>query len=379
MRGLHFLLVLLPLCCACNSGGPSGSRPPAGPTFYTITVSPNATKGAAIMSTQPTDINASGEIVGTVGYDADAGLNLTGFFESPEGSVTTVPVPTSSWGQGQGTECLGINASGTAACIDLEGMGSASSSEYPNHPSSTFTQTSHGRPKLISIPGNNVLSSTINDPGDVAGTDADVTAGVAHGFLLTRAGAFTSFDLPASCNFSAAYVFTVARITDKDEIIGTFSDANAVSHGFTRSADGTIRQIDPPGALAQANHGTSLNDINSGGTIVGSVYTSSGDQSFSLASDGSFTVFNPPGTGPSGSSANGINTAGVIVGTYTDTNSVQHGYIRNLDGTFTVLDDPNAGQSPGTGTSAGRINDTDQIIGTYTTGKGTLANGFVRK
>ena len=377
MLRLHVFFLLLPLCSACNSGSPSGRTDPAAtPTFYTINVPPDSATGAAITSTLPTDINARGEIVG---YDMDAKLVLRGFFQSPEGALTAVPVPTSASGHGQGTECFGINASGTAACLDLEGISSISSSEYPNHASSAFTQTSDGRPKLISIPGNNVLSSAINDRGDVAGTYANVMAGVAYGFLLTRTGTFTSFVLPGSFNFSAAYIFTVARITGADEIIGTFYDTNGVAHGFIRSADGEIKRVDPPGAVSQANHGTSLNDINSGGTIVGSAYTSSGNQSFSLAPDGSFTVFDPPGTGPSGSSAHGINSAGIIVGTYTDTSSVQHGYMRNLDGTFTVLDDPNAGQTPGTGTSAGRINDTGQIIGTYTTGNGNLTNGFVRK
>jgi len=64
--------------------------------------------------------------------------------------------------------------------------------------------------------------------------------------------------------------------------------------------------------------------------------------------------------------ANGINNAGVIVGTYQDSNHAYHGYI--LDGSnVTTLDDPN-----GTNTETGHCNLSGalQVVGSYTNSAG---------
>jgi hypothetical protein len=47
-----------------------------------------------------------------------------------------------------------------------------------------------------------------------------------------------------------------------------------------------------------------------------------------LLSNGVFTSFDPPGTGPNGSDAAGINPGGVIVGLFADALGAVHGFIR---------------------------------------------------
>jgi uncharacterized membrane protein len=89
--------------------------------------------------------------------------------------------------------------------------------------------------------------------------------------------------------------------------------------------------------------------------------------SFLRASDGTYTVFDPPGTGSKGSSATGINANGVVVGNYTDSNLVSHGYIRKTDGSFTTIDDPNAPLTGifALGTYINHVNAAGAIVGVY--------------
>jgi len=59
--------------------------------------------------------------------------------------------------------------------------------------------------------------------------------------------------------------------------------------------------------------------------------------------------------------ANGINNAGQIVGQYNDASNTPHGFLLDVDGSYTTLDVPGAIRS----TSAGGINDAGQIVGNY--------------
>ena len=77
-------------------------------------------------------------------------------------------------------------------------------------------------------------------------------------------------------------------------IAGFFFDVNGVAHGFVRSPGGQFTTLDAPGA----------------GTVPDS-------------GEGTF--------------AYGITDAGTVVGFYTDTNGVAHGFVRAPDGKFTTL------------------------------------------
>jgi hypothetical protein len=64
---------------------------------------------------------------------------------------------------------------------------------------------------------------------------------------------------------------------------------------------------------------------------------------------------------------------------FRDAQSARHGYIRNLDGTFTTVDAPDAaqiGNSPGT--NIVRVNDSGVIAGFYFDASG-VKHGYVRK
>ena len=61
---------------------------------------------------------------------------------------------------------------------------------------------------------------------------------------------------------------------------------------------------------------------------------------FWRSAGGVIAVIDAPGAGTGsfqGSSAVGINDSGMIVGTFTDTNNVNHAFVRAPGGTFTLM------------------------------------------
>lgn len=191
---------------------------------------------------------------------------------------------------------------------------------------------------------------------------------------------FTTIDAPGAADQSGLGT-SALDIDEGGDIAGLFSDANNIVHGFVRNASGVLTVFDAPGLGAQNGDATEIFGINNVGIIVG-FFNSSGqtEHGFTRAANGSFTVFDPPEAGSHGSFARGINDSGAIVGFYIDANLVPHGYLRNPDGTFITLDDPSAAQLPESltsiGTAPSRINATGAIVGVFTDSSG-VRHGFV--
>jgi probable HAF family extracellular repeat protein len=81
-----------------------------------------------------------------------------------------------------------------------------------------------------------------------------------------------------------------------------------------------------------------------------------------------FTTIDPPSA--TFTQAFGVNKAGQIVGFYRDGTGVFHGFLRKTDGTFTTLDPPGAAISFASGISG------KNIIGQYTD-SGSVTHGFL--
>jgi uncharacterized membrane protein len=79
----------------------------------------------------------------------------------------------------------------------------------------------------------------------------------------------------------------------------------------------------------------------------------------------SFTTIDDP-NGTNGTLPVGINDKGQVAGAYFDALGL-HGFLLS-GGTYTTLDDPNAGTGPGQGTQANGINDKGQVVGAYYNG-----------
>jgi hypothetical protein len=154
----------------------------------------------------------------------------------------------------------------------------------------------------------------------------------------------------------------------------------------------TIITFDAPGAGTGAGQGTTPNGIDSRGAIIG-WYVDGGNvnHGFVRDPDGTITTFDVPvaGTGAyQGTVALGVNPAGAITGTYYDANCLYHGFLRDPDGTITTFDAPGASTVGGIcstsvpwlvmqGTSAYNINAAGTITGIYTDPSG-VGHVFLR-
>ena len=194
--------------------------------------------------------------------------------------------------------------------------------------------------------------STSTDPGGITASGVIIgsytdASGVTHGFLRTPGGAFTTFDVPGS-----TYT-TATSITPGGVITGYYGTAIGGTNGFVRALDGSITTFDAPlgfGILGSIyNGGSQPPSINPAGTIAG---TYSGfpsgnfeEHGFVRTPDGTFTTFDIP-VGSTYTEALAINPAGMITGDYCD--DVQcSAFLRAPDGTVTSFDPPGCSDSIG--------------------------------
>jgi hypothetical protein len=154
---------------------------------------------------------------------------------------------------------------------------------------------------------------------------------------------WVSFDVA-----QATYTQGIA-INDRGQIIGLWQDQVGTSHGFLREADGKIVAFDPPGmgvGATGAPAGTYPTGINNRGEIVGYYSDKTGGQHGFLRSvEGKYTVIDDPNanTSPISTAVYAISDTGVIVGGFTDTDDVAfHGFLREPDGSFITVDKPGA-------------------------------------
>ena len=200
---------------------------------------------------------------------------------------------------------------------------------------------------------------------------------VAHGFLRSWEGHYTTFDVSGAGTGAGQGTFPYS-INPAVTITGQYIDSSNVIHGFIRNADGNITKFDAPGAGNGAGEGTLSFNIDPSGEVAG-YYWDAADVAhvFLRYRDGSFLTYEGPGAGTgagqgTGTSAGiGLNPEGALAGAIIDDNNVLHGYFRKPDGTFVVIDAPGAGTGPGQGT------DTDGV-GAELLRFGTLC-GFERR
>jgi len=195
--------------------------------------------------------NDRGDVVG--GYTDDNEV-LHGFLLR-KGVLTTIDFPAAS-----DTLALGINESGTVVgywdILDPNGDPVAIHGFIWNN--GTFSQ--------IDFPGAGATYLYgINARGDIVGEwDSDIFGTVVHGFVLTKEH-FITIDVP----FAGSSYTQANDISAKGSIVGTWIDADGVSHGFL--AEGAkFTSIDYPGSI-----GTTAWGINSAGQMVGNWFDSS--------------------------------------------------------------------------------------------------------
>jgi len=219
-------------------------------------------------------INDSGQIVGYY-Y---GGSGASGFIDT-NGTFTTVGGSTRNYPQG-------INNN-----REITGY-------YQNMQS--FTDT-NGTFTTINGGAGGTQAQGINDSGQIVGMYVTYPGNGGYnysGFLDTN-GTFTAVNAPLGTKENWIW-----DINNSGQIVGAYEDSSGATHGFI-DTNGTFTTInDPLGA-----DGTDAYGINDIGQIVGAYVDISGATHGFLDTNGTFmTIFGP------GSSAVGINNAGLIVG-----------------------------------------------------------------
>ena len=160
-------------------------------------------------------------------------------------------------------------------------------------------------------------------------------------------------------------------VNDSGEAAGYWQNAGGTQFPFTVTAGGIFTPLD---SLLRANTMAQATDVNNAGEVPGFFVDGTGTHGF-LLNGTTETTLNFPGS--IFTQALGLNNMGEVVGDYVDGAGNMHGFIYN--GTFQEVDDPSA---PTTGTTINGINDKGQIVGFFLTGVTTpdgvmMTDGFV--
>jgi hypothetical protein len=316
-------------------------------------------------------------------------------------TISSVNEPSAGTAALEGTFVLGVNASGAMTGSYSNATGVGHGFVYAN---GTFTSFDAFNESGLNPPSGTLqgtLSMGIDSAGDVAGMYADSSNAV-HGFLRTASGTITVLDDPNAAVETSSRGTSPMAINDSGQITGFYttgsSSTNSTYGGFVYSiASQTFSGVNDPNAgTGESSNGRKQGTvplaINASGVITG-YYTDSNNLNHGFIYNSvtsSFTIasFDVPGASTntghgvsSGTIPMSIDAAGDVVGSYTDSSLVRHGFIRTASGTIKVFDAPGAttssqGESIG-GTMATSVDPT----GTYVTGlyadTSGLDHGFV--
>lgn len=215
------------------------------------------------------------------------------------------------------------------------------------------------------------IAFSISDNGMVLGTYRDL-ANVSKTWVMRADGTFEYPVLPG----------TSRVINNAGQIAGSFADTNN-ANAQTPYVATPIAPLPEPLAftfqtfdIAGASE-TLLSDIRNDGTLVGR-YKDGGGISQGFVQEGTnLTTFNVTGT--TATFAGGIDSFGRIAGLYRNATNpeIQHGFIRETNGTFTTSDGTVTFHPPGAvEVEVFGLNDRGQIVGEYADAGGAR-HGFI--
>lgn len=230
---------------------------------------------------------------------------------------------------------------------------------------------------IVDFPGaGGTVVQGLNNNGDVTGYYVD-SANNTHGFMRTAAGVYTSFDFPGSAGQTRG-----VSINDAGTVAGGYEAEpyffQYKEDGFLRTAAGQFTSFSAlPGGVARFDD-TYVTAMNNAGAVAGfDVHPFSNvDLAFLRNPAGNTVNFGPPVAGAIAIRAIAINNKGVIAGDFFN-GYVYQGFLRSASGTFTLLIEPDAGNTAGSYSYPASINDQGAVAGAYSDA-GILLHGFLR-
>lgn len=313
------------------------------------------------IETQPVGIDTKGDIAG---YYIDHDDSGHGFVRSKNGEYVVFP----NGDYAVKPLVMNVRAQTTGPAFASDGFARG------------FLGAKDGSYTVFAAGGANTytVGTAIGPTGEIAGYWAR-TNDVRHGFVRGTKGAIKQFDCDTGDIFDSRQGTYPSVVTPRGEIYGTCIGTNWVSRGFHRTKQGKIKVIDLPEAGSGNFQGTTLGFLNSNGTLAGT-YVGPDDKQYAfLRPAGGETIsFVPPDMGQGSIVVTGLNSHDVVVGYFSDVHTaVFYGFVRDSDGTITVIDSPSAGSQPSEGTLAQSVNDKGVVAGYYMNVNG--GGGFLRK
>ena len=173
-------------------------------------------------------------------------------------------------------------------------------------------------------------------------------------------------------NTGTGTVNQLLGVNNNNVAVGFYTDGNGVNHGYTFTIAGMSfsAPINDPNAGTMTGQGTTTTGINNSGQIAGFYIDANGNFHGFLDVNGMFmTVDDPNGTN---TMLLGLNNSGQAVGSFVDMNGETQGLLFNIAAdTFQTISDPNASATPAfnvTGTTINGINDQGDLVGFYSNG-----------
>jgi len=315
-----------------------------------------------------------------------------GFLRAPDGAITKFDVLGMGTSAGQGlVEVFGMNP-------ELEIVGDYFDSNWAYH---AFIRDPRGKITAFDCPGagpGGSAASSVSPSGVISAMYFDAN-NAWHGCVRNPDGSFKLYD-PPDAGLGAGqgtYNTPLDGINPEGAIVGEYWDANWVWHTYLRSPNGHITEIDAPnaGSGVDSGQGTLTLGINAAGEIWGlSIDTNYMFHGYLRSPDGTFTIVDVPNAGTGtfqGTTAcwpivcfGGINPQGTVTAGFLDGNYVMHGFLRTREGKIVTFDAPGAGTTPGSssstwyqGTQPASINPEGAISGFYTDAN-NVVHGFIR-
>ncbi len=329
---------------------------------------------------------------------------IPGALAQPEGSdtggnytITAINEPSAGASALQGTVVFGINASGavTGSYSDQTDLGHGFVCAAGGASCTSFDAPNAGTsPPAGSFQG--TIGIGIDTAGDVVGVYFD-SNNAYHGFLRNAAtGTITEFDDPNAPTANSSRGTFPSGINDNGQIVGNYTTGSyntaSLYHGFVYSiANGSFTEIDEPDAgtgsvSSYQKEGTVPAAINASGAVTGYYVDASGERhGFIRSAAGNYTSFDGPGAttntgkggGLGGTIPLSIDAAGDVVGSYTDSNQIRHGFILPAGSTTpTSFDAPGANTASQSGTISGSFATSIDPTGSYVCGGYTDSSGL---
>jgi hypothetical protein len=216
------------------------------------------------VQTQVTGLNDNGL---TVGFWADSKGANSGFYRTPIGQFRTADYPAASPANPSVDQLLGVNDQEIAVGFYNDAAGHSHGYSY-----SLLTH----RYMPINVRGaSSVTVAAINNRGDVAGFETN-SAGHADGFLKLNNGFLITLDVPGASMTQAL------GVNDGDVVVGAYQVGHgrtAGTHGFIWAPEFGFQTVNEPNGIG----GTTVNGINNHGRLVGFYVDSSGNTDGFLA------------------------------------------------------------------------------------------------